>query len=199
MLKSEIPLICESSLEHTIKQKWSRAINGKNTRWGAAVTCTLDVSIHHLSLCLQTLWLSTGAFTHRTALRCIWLNAVLVPWCVSVCQSLWFWTADGGKGGAGGLGEIFPSISRVLVPFGTHTHTHTHCHSAVHSQNAERVLARSRAVVAGADRETGSVLAGLFGGVEPDRYICRYWPMNDILVLIGISVHVVQYVPIYRI
>lgn len=80
----------------------------------------------------------------------------LVPWCVSVCQSLWFRMADGGKKGEGD-GEIFPSISRVLVPLAD-----THCHSAVHSQNAVCVcvLAQSRAVVAGADRETGSVFAG---------------------------------------
>lgn len=37
----------------------------------------------------------------------------------------------------------------------------TRGHSAVHSQNAVCVLAQSRAVVAGADRETGLVFAGL--------------------------------------
>lgn len=42
----------------------------------------------------------------------------------------------------------------------------THCHSAVHSQNAVCmcVLAQSRAVVVGADRETDSVFAGLVSG-----------------------------------
>lgn len=38
---------------------------------------------------------------------------------------------------------------------------HTGGHSAVRSQNAACVLAQSRAVVAGADRETGVVFSGL--------------------------------------
>lgn len=46
----------------------------------------------------------------------------------------------------------------------------THCHSAVHSQNAvcacvcARTLAQCRAVVAGADREPGSVFVGPVSG-----------------------------------
>lgn len=125
-------------------------------------TCRHGVSIYHLSrLChLLTLWHSAGYFTYKiaTACRCIWISTALVPWCVSVCQSLWFRTADWGKEGQGGWRD-FPLHQQSSGPFGRHTATlpftpRMQCFFV-------RVLAQARAVVAGADRETGSVYAGL--------------------------------------
>lgn len=79
----------------------------------------------------------------------------LVPWCVSVCQRLWFQAADGGKKG-GGNGEVFPSISKVLVPLAD-----TRLFFCSLPECCLRVLAQSRAVVEGTDRETGSDFTGL--------------------------------------
>lgn len=77
----------------------------------------------------------------------------LVPWCVSVCQRLWFQAADGGKKG-GGDGEVFPSISNVLVPVGKlFWCSLPECRLCA--------LAQSRDAVEGADGETGSVFAAL--------------------------------------
>ena len=78
---------------------------------------------------------------------------------MSVCQSLWFWAVDRGKGGRRD-GEIFPSISRVLVPLAD---TLPLCCSLLEVCVCVCVcmLAQSKVVVAAADRETCSVFVGL--------------------------------------
>lgn len=83
----------------------------------------LSVFIYHLSHLWRHPWLSIRALPHRTAaalFRCIWMSAAWVPWCVSLCQSLWFWMAGWGKKGRRQQ-RLFPFNQQSSGPSGKHS------------------------------------------------------------------------------
>lgn len=95
-----------------------------------------------------------------------WISSVLIPWRVSVCQTLWFWMVDL-RAGSWGEWRAFCLHQQSFCPLGKHTATLP----LTPRMQFVFVLVQSRVVVAMTDRETGLFRGGSESWIP-------VWPVN---------------------